>query len=115
MTKIERGSWFVAALTFVLIVLGGIVRLTGSGLSITTWEPLTGAVPPLSSAEWERLFEAYRAIPEYRAFNSHLALDGFARLYWLEYAHRLIARLLALAVVVPAIWLIGKKTALRGL
>ncbi|MCC6806558.1 MAG: COX15/CtaA family protein [Deltaproteobacteria bacterium] len=89
-------------MTFALVVLGGVVRLTGSGLSITTWEPLAGVIPPFSDTQWAHVFAAYRETAEYRVYNSHLAIEDFRRLYWLEYSHRLLARAVALVICLTA-------------
>jgi cytochrome c oxidase assembly protein subunit 15 len=95
----------LCAMVFVMIVLGGATRLTGSGLSIMEWAPLRGALPPLSHAEWERLFGLYQQTPQYRLVNSDIDLDGFRRIFWLEWVHRLWGRLIGLAFLVPLIWL----------
>jgi cytochrome c oxidase assembly protein subunit 15 len=90
------GLWLVgcAALVFAMIVLGGVTRLTESGLSIVTWRPVAGVVPPLSEAAWEEAFAAYRAYPEYRQVNRGMTLGDFKTIYWFEYAHRLLGRLI---------------------
>ena len=88
------GRWllFVAALVFAIVVVGGITRLTESGLSITEWKPIRGILPPLNQSEWEQEFAGYRAIPQYAAFNSAMTLEGFKHIYFWEYLHRLLAR-----------------------
>jgi cytochrome c oxidase assembly protein subunit 15 len=95
----------VAFMVLVMVVLGGVTRLTGSGLSIMEWAPLKGALPPLGHAEWERLFGLYKQIPQYALVNDGLTLEGFRRIFWLEWAHRLWGRLIGLAFLVPLIWL----------
>ncbi|ABQ70934.1 cytochrome oxidase assembly [Rhizorhabdus wittichii RW1] len=82
----------VAVLVFAIVVVGGITRLTESGLSITEWKPVRGIVPPLNQAEWLAEFENYKRIPQYAAFNLHMTLEGFKAIYFWEYMHRLLAR-----------------------
>lgn len=99
----------VSAMVLVMVALGGATRLTGSGLSIMEWAPLSGALPPLSAAEWQRLFGLYQQIPQYTLLNSGLGLDGFKEIFWLEWAHRLWGRLIGLAFVIPlaVLWVRG--------
>ncbi len=84
--------WLVAVLVFAIVVVGGITRLTESGLSITEWKPIRGIVPPLNEAEWQAEFANYKTIPQYSAFNLHMTLEGFKAIYFWEYLHRLLAR-----------------------
>ncbi|MES2494522.1 MAG: COX15/CtaA family protein [Pseudomonadota bacterium] len=97
---------FIAALVFAIVVVGGITRLTESGLSITEWKPVRGIIPPLNQAEWLAEFENYKRIPQYSAFNIHMTLEGFKEIYFWEYLHRLLARAIgaALAVVMVVAW-----------
>ena len=95
----------IAAMVWAMTVLGGATRLTGSGLSIMEWAPLAGALPPLSHAEWQRLFALYRQIPQYSLLHQGMGLAGFQGLFWLEWAHRLLGRLIGLAFLVPLVWL----------
>lgn len=95
----------VAGMVVVMIGLGGATRLTGSGLSIMEWAPIMGVLPPFSDAEWQRLFELYRQIPQYSLINEGFGLDGFKRIFWLEWAHRFWGRLIGLAFVGPLLWL----------
>jgi heme a synthase len=94
----------VAGMVLVMIVLGGVTRLTGSGLSIMEWAPIAGALPPMSDAEWRRLFHLYQQIPQYYLVNEGLGLAGFKQIFWLEWTHRLWGRLIGLAFAVPLIW-----------
>ena len=105
--------FFVAALVFCMIVVGGAVRLTDSGLSITEWQPLLGAIPPLNDADWLAAFEKYKAIPEYAIVNAGMSLDAFKAIYWWEWAHRFLGRFIGVAFALPfvAFWFMGK---LRG-
>lgn len=91
----------VCLLVVAMLVVGGITRLTGSGLSIVEWRPVTGAVPPLSDAAWRDAFEAYQTSPQYRLVNAGMTLDAFKRIYAWEYAHRLLGRVLGLVFLVP--------------
>ncbi len=97
------GYWLIAcaAMVFAMAVIGAITRLTESGLSIMEWAPLTGALPPLSQAEWQRIFEIYQQIPEYRELNAGMTLDEFKTIFWWEYIHRLWGRLIGLVFLVP--------------
>jgi len=94
----------VAGMIMVMIVLGGATRLTGSGLSIMEWDPLMGAIPPLSDAEWQRLFALYQKIPQYALVNAGFGIDGFKHIFWLEWFHRLWGRLIGLVFFVPLLW-----------
>ncbi len=98
--------WLFAmcAMVLVMIGLGGATRLTGSGLSIMEWAPLSGTLPPLSEAEWNRLFALYRQIPQYRLVNQGFGLDGFKHIFWLEWSHRLWGRAMGIAFLLPLVW-----------
>jgi cytochrome c oxidase assembly protein subunit 15 len=87
-----------------MVVVGGITRLTLSGLSITEWRPVVGVVPPLSTADWAAEFAKYQEIPEYRAVHYGMTLDEFKNIYWWEYAHRLLGRLIGVAFAGPFVW-----------
>ena len=89
----------LAALTLLLIVVGGLTRLTGSGLSITEWRPVTGALPPLSEAAWRAEFAKYQGIPQFQLVNPDLTPDAFRRIYWWEWSHRALARLYGLGLL----------------
>ncbi|HEY9549208.1 MAG TPA: COX15/CtaA family protein [Kiloniellaceae bacterium] len=100
------GLWLLGccAMVLAMAVIGAITRLTESGLSIMEWAPLSGALPPLSQAEWERLFDLYRQIPEYRQVNAGMDLAAFKTIFWWEYIHRLWGRLIGLVFVLPLAW-----------
>ena len=99
-----------AALVFVMVVVGGVTRLTGSGLSITEWKPIMGAVPPLSDAAWHEAFDRYKAIPQYAQVNAGMSLTEFKGIFWWEWLHRFLGRFLGLAFAVPfAIFLIIRR------
>lgn len=94
----------VAALVAIMVVVGGLTRLTESGLSITEWKPVTGAVPPLSEADWQEEFDKYRQIPQYQLINKGMSLGEFKTIYWWEWAHRFLGRLIGVAFFVPFVW-----------
>ena len=91
-------------MVLVMVLLGGITRLTGSGLSIMEWAPFAGTMPPMSDAEWQRLFQLYQQIPQYALVNQGFGLDGFRQIFWLEWTHRLWGRLIGLAFLAPLVW-----------
>src|SRR5262245_60958914 len=97
------------ALVFAIVVVGGITRLTESGLSITRWEPVTGTLPPLSDAAWQAELERYKQSPQGREVNAAMQLDDFKRIYFWEYVHRLLGRLIGFAVLVPWLWFLARK------
>src|SRR5271157_4896185 len=103
----------VAALVFVMVLVGGATRLTESGLSITQWKPVTGFIPPLSAADWQAEFERYKQIPQYSRLNSDMTIGGFKTIFWWEWAHRLLARVVGAAFVLPALWF-WMRGALKG-
>lgn len=94
----------MAALVALMVTVGGATRLTDSGLSIVDWRPVTGAVPPLSVDDWRREFEKYQTIPEYSEVNYGMSLEEFKRIYWWEWGHRFLGRLLGLAFLAPLIF-----------
>jgi cytochrome c oxidase assembly protein subunit 15 len=104
----------VALLVFAMVVVGGITRLTESGLSITRWEPVSGAVPPLGEAAWQAEFDAYRRTPQYRQVNSGMSLGEYKNIYFWEYVHRLLGRLIGLAFALPLAWFAWKRAIPRG-
>jgi len=89
---------------FLMVVIGGITRLTLSGLSITEWQPVTGILPPLSAAAWATEFEKYRQIPQYRLINAGMSLADFQNIYWWEYVHRLWGRLIGFVYFLPFLY-----------
>ncbi|HUW74207.1 MAG TPA: COX15/CtaA family protein [Methyloceanibacter sp.] len=99
----------VAFLIFAMILVGGATRLTDSGLSITEWQPIIGAIPPLSDAHWQEAFDAYKTIPEYSQVNQGMSLDGFKTIYWWEWAHRFLGRFIGVVFLLPFIgfWIAG--------
>lgn len=96
--------WVVAGLIFAMILVGGATRLTDSGLSITEWKPVVGALPPLSEQAWQVEFEKYRQIPEYKLINKGMSLTEFKAIYWWEWGHRLLGRVIGFVFLIPMIW-----------
>jgi len=99
-------SWLgiLVVLVIAMVAVGGATRLTGSGLSITEWKPVTGAIPPLSHEAWEAEFSKYRQIPQYQLLNRGMSLDEFKSIYWWEWGHRQLGRFIGLAFFVPLVW-----------
>ncbi|MGZ8344678.1 MAG: COX15/CtaA family protein [Allosphingosinicella sp.] len=104
----------VAALVFLMVVVGGITRLTESGLSIVRWEPLSGTFPPIGDAAWAAEFAAYRQSPQYQLVNSGMSLEDFKSIYFWEYVHRLLGRIIGLAFALPLLWFAWKRAIPRG-
>jgi cytochrome c oxidase assembly protein subunit 15 len=103
----------VALLIVAMVVVGGATRLTGSGLSITEWKPVHGVIPPLNESEWQEEFARYRAIPQFVIVNPGMTLSEFQTIFWWEWAHRLLGRIIGVAVIVPLafFWLTGRLDA----
>ena len=94
----------VAAMVFVMVVIGGITRLTESGLSITRWEPISGAIPPFGAEAWQAQFDLYKASPQYAQMGHGMTLADFKFIFFWEYVHRLLGRLIGLAFALPLAW-----------
>jgi heme a synthase len=105
---------FVAGLVLAMIVIGGITRLTESGLSIVRWEPVTGILPPLNEAQWLAEFDRYRDSPQYQQINRGMSLDEFKNIYFWEYVHRLLGRVIGLAFALPLAWFAWKRAIPKG-
>ncbi len=86
---------------FAMVVLGGVTRLTQSGLSMVEWQPIMGVIPPLSETEWQHTFEKYQRFPEYQKINQHMTLAEFKPIFWFEYAHRMLGRIIGLIFLIP--------------
>ena len=108
--------FLVAALVFAMVVVGGITRLTESGLSITEWDPIAGAIPPLSQEEWREAFDLYRQTPEYQKVNgpAGMGLEQFKSIYWWEFIHRLLGRVIGIVFAVPLLWFAARREIPRG-
>jgi cytochrome c oxidase assembly protein subunit 15 len=105
----------VAALVLAMVVVGGATRLTDSGLSITQWKPVTGALPPMNLADWQAEFARYRNIPQYRLVNPNMDLAQFKTIYWWEWSHRLLGRTVGVAFALPLIWFAVRRQIPRRL
>src|ERR1700704_1490713 len=105
----------VAALMVVTLVVGGATRLTESGLSIVEWKPITGIFPPLDDAGWQAEFDKYKVIPQYRERNSAMSLSDFKTIYWWEWTHRMLARLVGGVFLLPFLWFLWRDAIEPGL
>lgn len=101
---VQAWLWIIALLVLVMVGVGGATRLTGSGLSITEWRPIMGALPPLSDADWLDAFAKYKAIPQYQQVNKGMSLAEFQSIFWWEWGHRLLGRVIGLAFALPLVW-----------
>lgn len=111
---LARWLFIVAGMIVLMVVVGGITRLTESGLSITRWDPITGVVPPLSRAQWQLEFDHYRQIDQYAAIHAGMTLAQFKGIFFWEYSHRLLGRLIGLAFFVPLVWFWVRREIPRG-
>ena len=111
------GLWLLvcAAMVLAMVVIGGITRLTGSGLSIVEWRPVMGFLPPLSDLAWQRVFDLYRATPQYLEVNAGMSLAEFRAIFWWEYIHRLWGRLIGLVFLIPFLWFLIRGRVRRSL
>lgn len=107
--EISRWLFVLAGMVFGMTVLGGITRLTGSGLSMVQWAPILGWIPPIGQAEWDTVFAHYQTSPEFREINAHLDLEGFKNIFWLEYFHRLWGRLIGVVFLLPFLYFLARK------
>jgi cytochrome c oxidase assembly protein subunit 15 len=105
----------VAAIVLAMVVVGGATRLTGSGLSITEWKPVSGALPPMSARAWDHMFALYRAIPQYRLVNRGMSVEQFKSIFWWEWGHRLLGRLLGVTFAAPFVVLLFQRRLPRRL
>ncbi len=104
--RLQVAAWLLAccALVFAMVVVGGVTRLTHSGLSIVEWQPIVGTLPPLNAAQWQEIFAKYQLTPEYRKVNHAMSLDEFKGIFWWEYFHRLLGRTIGLVFLLPLLW-----------
>jgi heme a synthase len=105
----------VAALVLAMVLVGGATRLTESGLSITQWQPVIGVLPPLTEAQWLAEFHRYQQIPQYHELNQGMSLDAFKTIFWWEWSHRLIGRLIGVVFLLPLLWFLWRGWIERGL
>ncbi len=110
-------AWLLVCCTlvFIMIVVGGVTRLTRSGLSIVEWQPIAGTLPPLSQEAWETMFAKYRETPEYLKVNRGMSLDEFKGIFWWEYLHRLLGRTIGLVFLIPFVWFALRRQIERSL
>ena len=104
--NIYFSNWLllITLLVILMIIVGGLTRLTDSGLSITKWDLVVGIIPPLSLNDWEKSFDLYKKIPEFKLLNSNMTLDQFKFIYWWEYIHRLLGSVIGLLYIFPLIY-----------
>ncbi len=110
MRQVRIWLYVVAAMIVAMVVVGGATRLTESGLSITEWKPVTGVLPPLSEAQWQAEFDKYKTIPQYEILNKGMGLESFKTIFWWEWAHRLLGRVIGFVFLLPFLYF-----AMRGL
>lgn len=111
---LARWLWAVALLVIGVVAVGGITRLTESGLSITEWKPVSGVLPPLTEAGWQAAFDKYKQIPEYKAINLGMTIDGFKAIFFWEWLHRILGRLVGMALLVPFAWYAWRRAIPQG-
>ena len=115
-TKNRRvATWLLVccALVFVMVVLGGVTRLTGSGLSMVDWRPVTGVLPPIGDSQWQQVFDMYQETPEFQKKNSYMDVHDFKGIFWLEYLHRLLGRTVGIVFLLPFLFFIWNGYILR--
>ena len=111
--SVRAWLWVVFVTILMMTVIGGITRLTGSGLSMVTWHPLMGALPPLDEAAWNEVFVLYQASPQYEQVNSWMTLADFKRIFFWEYVHRVFGRMIGLIVIGPWLWFLARRQLTR--
>jgi cytochrome c oxidase assembly protein subunit 15 len=111
------GIWLLicCAMIFAMVVLGGVTRLSGSGLSMVDWKPVYGVLPPMSQTEWLEVFEMYKATPEYHKVNVRMDVEGFKEIFWLEYFHRILGRLIGVVFLLPFLFFLFTRRIARPL
>jgi len=95
------------ATIFIMVLVGGVTRLTGSGLSMVDWQPIMGVLPPLDEGDWQALFLAYQQFPEYQLYNRHMDLEGFKQIFYWEYVHRILGRVIGLLFFCANVCVVG--------
>ncbi|RLA05050.1 MAG: heme A synthase, partial [Gammaproteobacteria bacterium] len=111
-------SWWLLtclALIFAMVILGGVTRLTGSGLSMVNWHPIHGSIPPLNSEQWQQEFGNYQQSPEFQKINRDMNVDEFKSIFWFEYSHRMLGRLIGLVFLLPFLYFWWRKKIPQGL
>ena len=99
----------ISAMVLAIIIIGGLTRLTGSGLSMTDWRPLLGIIPRITNDNWDLVFQMYKTTPEFKIVNKNMTLNEFKYIFWWEWFHRVFARLIGLVFVIPLFYFILKK------
>ena len=112
--RVAAWLFVCCALVFAMVVVGGVTRLTGSGLSIVEWQPIVGTLPPLSDADWQQTFEKYQQTPQYRLVNRTMTVAEFKGIFWWEYIHRLLGRLIGVVFFVPLLWFVARREIPQG-
>src|SRR5947209_19208494 len=110
-SKLSAVRWWlisVATLIAIMVLVGGATRLTESGLSIVEWKPVTGTLPPLNQEQWTEAFEGYKTIPQYRELNAGMSFDEFKTIFWWEWSHRLLGRVIGVAYLLPFLWFLWR-------
>src|SRR6202012_2659077 len=107
-TAVRWWLFSVAALIAIMVLVGGATRLTESGLSITEWKPVTGALPPLNQEQWSQAFEGYKAIPQNSQLNAGMTLGEFKSIFWWEWSHRLLGRVIGMVYLLPFLWFLWR-------
>lgn len=107
--------YILAAMVLVMVMVGGMTRLTGSGLSITTWRPISGIIPPLTQADWEAEFAGYKLIPQYEVYNHWMTLEDFKGIFWWEWGHRFLGRIIGFAFAIPFLIFLFQKRLTRDM
>ncbi|MFT7674762.1 MAG: cytochrome c oxidase assembly protein subunit 15, partial [Gammaproteobacteria bacterium] len=100
---ISRWLFVCLLLIFTMVILGGVTRLTGSGLSMVNWHPIHGVLPPIGDGEWQQEFENYQQFPEFQKINRHFDLSEFKSIFWFEYSHRMLGRLIGFVFFIPLV------------
>ncbi len=116
-TRRQLAGWLLVCclMIYAMVVLGGVTRLTGSGLSMVEWDPIFGIVPPLTEQDWQEVFAKYRESPEYRKINAGMDLAGFKSIYWFEYAHRVLGRTIGTVFLLPFLYFLARRKIPRRL
>src|ERR1700742_26053 len=108
LNAIRAWLFAVAALIAAMVLVGGATRLTEAGLSIVEWKPVTGVLPPLTETQWTAAFDAYKTIPQYRQMNAGMSLGEFKSIFWWEWSHRLLGRVIGVAYLLPFLWFLWR-------
>lgn len=97
------------AMVFIMVMIGGITRLTDSGLSMVDWNPIMGSIPPLNDADWQEAFEKYKSSPQFKEHNYHFEIEDFKQIFWWEFIHRFWGRLIGIVFILPFLWFLVRK------